>query len=139
MQSRKVPELLLKAPSIKQFPITLDLCRVLRHGLRVIYFQKMMDSVLNEVNVCDDRGGAVRHLDLMPPVDGAAHVEEEVVSHERVPNLQRALDDFLRADHLPADLVEVIDGPVSVLAEGVEVLFHLLEYLLCVAIAAQAV
>lgn len=96
----------------------------------------MMDSVFDKVDIRDKSSRSICHFDLMLPVDRAAHVKEEIVTHESMPDLQRALDDSVRANHLSADFVEVIDGPVTFFTEGAEVLFHLLEHLLCVTIAA---
>lgn len=96
-----------------------------------------MGSVFDKVDVRDESSGAIRHLDFMFPVDRAAHVDKEIVTHESMPDLQRALDDLLGSDHLPASSVQVVNGPVSFLAKAAQVIFHLLEYLLRVPFAAE--
>lgn len=98
-----------------------------------------MGSVFDKVDVCDESSHTICHFDLVLPVDGATHVKEEIVSHKRVPDLQRSLDDFLRADHLPTDLAEVVNGPVAFFTKAAQVLFHLFENLLRVTIPTQAV
>ncbi len=97
-----------------------------------------MSSVFDKVDVCDESSHTICHFDLVLPVDGATHVKEEIVSHKRVPDLQRSLDDSLRADHLPTDLAEVVNGPVAFFTKAAQVLFHSLEYLLRVSVSAKA-
>lgn len=119
--------------------VSLDLEPVLSHRLGVVDLQEVILLVFLKGRVWDE-GELLpcRDLLLVPPVRWAPDMEEEVIPHQDVFGLQRALDLFGGSDHIPAKLAQVVHGVVP-FPETMQVVFHLLQHLLCVPGAAQSV